>query len=283
VSKGRESSDVEGRGTRLRAFVLMLAGLAAADIRAQEGRVPDLVTDRPDQTESSVVIPPRTVQVEAGVLRTGDAEGGERTDVTAAPGTLVRYGLLSRLELRLAWTGWIEEESRGASGQSRVTGTADPELGFKVALTPARGGRPELALLAHVSLPLGGNAVGSPRADPSVRLLATHTLSERVGLGWNLGWEAASSEGAMGEVETRGRFVYTTSLGFDLAERWGAFFEIFGDLPASDPAPAAHSLDGGVTFLVAPRVQLDLAAGVGLDRDAPDRFVGFGVSFRLPR
>ena len=139
-----------------------------------------------------------------------------------------------------------------------------------------------MALLAHVSLPLGGETVASPRADPSVRLSAAHTLSDRVGLGWNLGWEATSYRDTLGGVHTRTRFVYTASFGIELAERSGAFIEIFGDLPANDPAPAVHSLDGGVTFLIAPRVQLDLAAGFGLDADAPDRFVGFGISFRVP-
>ncbi len=266
-----------------RASLLIMAGLVAAHAGAAELSGPDLVTDRPDQTESPVVVPVGTVQAEIGALFSVDDQGGTRTRTVEAPGTLARYGLHPRLELRLAWAGWIEDESRGAGGRSRVSEAADPELGVKVSLSSARGARPEMALLAHVSLPLGGGTVGSPRADPSVRLSAAHTFSDRVGLGWNLGWEAASYRDTIGEVHTRTRFVYTASLGVELAERCGAFIELFGDLPASDPAPAAHSLDGGVTFLLAPRVQLDLAAGFGLDADAPDRFAGFGVSFRLPR
>ena len=58
---------------------------------------------------------------------------------------------------------------------------------------------------------------------------------------------------------------------------------VFGDFPASDPEPATHSVDGGLTYLPHPRVQLDLAVGAGIDDDAPDWFAGVGVSFRVPR
>jgi hypothetical protein len=136
----------------------------------------------------------------------------------------------------------------------------------------------DVGLIAHLSLPLGDEEVGSPRADPSLRLAASADLAERVGIGWNLGWEASSTEGS-----TLARWVYTAALAFELSEAWGCFVEVFGDLPASDPSPAAHSVDGGVTYLVRPSLQLDLAAGLGLSREAPDRFVALGLSVRFPR
>lgn len=263
------------------AFVAMLAAINVAPVAADDA---ELVTDRPDQTESALVVPAGTLQVELGGLLTVDDSAGERLEIVEGPGTLVRWGLSSRWELRLAWSGEIDAELRQAGGRERFSGTGDPELGAKVELAALDRGAPlDLALLAHVTLPAGDAEVGAPRADPSVRLLGAHELGERIGLGWNAGYETASFEDAAGRVHTLGRFVYTAALGFDLAPRWGAFVELFGDLPASDPAPAAHSLDGGLTFAVAPRFQLDLAAGVGLDDDAPDRFVGVGLSFRVPR
>jgi hypothetical protein len=231
--------------------------------------VPEIDTDRPDQTESSALVPPSTFQLEAGAVGSHDQD----VDTLEAPGTLLRYGLLPRLELRLAWGGLVRQEA----GPSSDTGTADAELGAKVGLAP------DLALIAHLSLPVGDEEVGSPRADPAIRVTASHTLTERLGLGWNAGWEAASSTDDAGGTHTLSRWVYTAALGVELGEAWGAFVEVFGDVGASDPGPPAHSLDGGVTYLLRPRVQLDLSAGVGLSDAAPDRFVGLGVSFRLPR
>ncbi len=223
----------------------------------------ELVTDRPDQTESARVVPTRTVQVETGVTveRDGDIE------VLGVPGTLVRYGVSPRLELRLAWPGWVSVDT----GSQDVDGLADPEIGMKLSLSRKR----ELALLAHVSLPAGNEEVGSPDPTLAARVSAAHALTAKVGFGWNLGIETGAQRLA--------RWIYTATVGFALSDTWGAFVEAFGDLPASDPAPAAHSFDGGVTWLLRPNLQLDLAVGVGLNGVAPDRFATAGFSLRLPR
>ena len=40
-------------------------------------------------------------------------------------------------------------------------------------------------------------------------------------------------------------------------------------------------IDGGFTWLVLPKLQLDLFVGAGLTNVAPDVFGGAGVSFKL--
>jgi hypothetical protein len=274
--------------TRSQALLLVLA-LARPASAASEAAVPaELVTDRPDQTESALVVPPGALQVELGAGLERDRVGGVESERREAPGALVRFGLAERLELRLAWPGAIESETTTRSGQGwrreTVRGAGDPEVGAKLAwLSTARGDRLDLALLGHVTLPVGDPGLGSPRADPALRLCASLPLGDRAGLGWNLGWAAGSAENPSGASTTLARWIYSAAAGLDLSPRWGAFVELFGDLPASDPEPAAHAFDAGVTFLVSPRLQLDLAAGFGLSEAAPDRFVGFGVSFRVPR
>jgi hypothetical protein len=264
--------------------LLFLSPFAEAPVRGQEPEPAELVTDRPDQTESAVVVPVGAFQAELGATFGRDDDGLVRVDSLEVPGVLLRYGLLRNFELRVAWAGWIELENRFDGGRDRVDGAADPEIGAKLVLLSAADGAPlDLALLGHLTLPAGADDFNSPRADPSLRLNGAHDLSSGIGLGWNVGYEAASFEDARGDVHTLGRWIYTVAAGFDLADEWGAFVELFGDFPASDPEPAAHSLDAGVTWLVAPRVQLDFAAGVGLNDAAPDWFVGAGVSFRVPR
>ncbi|HEX5044689.1 MAG TPA: transporter [Candidatus Polarisedimenticolaceae bacterium] len=241
--------------------------LMALPAAAQEA----LVTDRPDQTESAVVVPRHAVQVETGAI----VERDDEVEVLGLPGTLVRYGLSPRLELRLAWPGWVRVES----GSDAVDGLADPEIGMKLALSSKR----ELALLAHLSLPAGDEDVGAPDPAPAVRLSAAHDLGERVGFGWNLGVETGTQQVDDGSTRLLARWIYTASLGYAPSDAWGTFVEVFGDLPASDPAPAAHSLDGGVTWLLRSNLQLDLAAGIGLTDGAPDRFATAGLSLRFPR
>jgi hypothetical protein len=261
---------------------LIVAAAVGAPGGAQD--LPDLVTDRPDQTESAVVLPAGAFQGELGASFGHDERDGVTSEAFEIPGTLLRYGLSPRFELRLAWPGEIELEERGEGLRRSLRGAADPELGFKASmLSTDRGDGFDLALLVHTTLPVGSEEIGSPRSDPSLRLLVAHELSERVALGWNVGLESSSLEDDARVRHTLSRFVYTGSLGISLAERWGTFVELYGDLPASDSAPAAHSFDAGVTFLATPALQLDFAAGVGLNEAAPDWFVGVGLSYRRLR
>ena len=64
-------------------------------------------------------------------------------------------------------------------------------------------------------------------------------------------------------------------------ERWGAYVELFGEIPANATGRPRNSFDAGVTYLLHPKLQLDTAAGFGLSEDADDWFVGIGVSVRF--
>jgi hypothetical protein len=248
--------------------------------------VAELVTDRPDQTESAVVVPRGTFQIELGVGYAEEAAGPADEETLELPGTLLRWGATERLEFRLAWAGHVDVRSGGPAAVDGISGLADPELGAKLSLLSLeRGDAMDFALLAHVSVPVGDEAIGSPRADPSLRLNGAHAIGERAALGWNVGYEARSFEDPSGEGHTLGRYIYTAAFGFDVGSggRWAGFVELFGDLRASDPAPDRHSIDGGLVFLVTPRMQVDFYLGAGLVAEAPDFFAGAGLSFRIPR
>jgi hypothetical protein len=243
----------------------------------------ELVTDRPDRTESSVVVPAGTVQLEAGWARTEDREAGAEAVLTEVPATLVRIGMHPRWELRIGWAGLVSEVVRTAgASRSEVDGTGDGELGAKIHLLPEAGWRPEMALLVATTLPIGDDKLSGDAFDPSLRLSCAHTLSDRVGLGYNLGI-AWSTEGVAPERHRLSDLLYTVAVGFELSERWGAFTELFGEVAGSGATSPRHSVDGGVTYLLRPRVQLDLAAGLGLSEAAADWFVGAGLSIRGPR
>lgn len=263
---------------------LSTAALAAGPLAAQDTPPGELVTDRPDRTESAAVVAPGYVQVETGVLFTRDEEGAAEVEVVEGPGTLVRIGLGGRTELRLGWDGWVRQEvSLAGGGDVTVDGAGDAELGAKVRLRDEAGRLPEAALLVGVSLPLGDEELTSDRYDPSILLSLAHTLSERLALGYNAGVAWSSAPGEAGAVETSSHIVWSAALGLGLTERLGAFAELFGEEPIDAPGSSAVSADGGFTWLVRPNLQLDLFAGAGLTDEAPDWFVGTGISIRWPR
>jgi hypothetical protein len=254
----------------------VLGAAAAAD-------EPELITDRPDQTESSAVVPPGRVQVEAGWIFAREDEGGVETDAQEGPATLARIGLADPVELRLGWAGFVSEEVETGGATADVDGPGDTGIGVKLDLWDEEGRRPDLALIAGVSLPTGDSEVTSDRVDPAFRFSASHTLGERVGLGYNLGLAWSTEADAAGERDTVSSFVYTAAMGFAVADRVGAFVELFGGLGGSAGGCPRHSLDGGFTWLVRDNVQLDASAGFGLSDAADDVFVGLGVSARFPR
>ena len=155
------------------------------------------------------------------------------------------------------------------------------EIGAKFYVREEQGWTPEVALLGGTSLPVGGEEFSSGRADPTFRVCLSHTLSDRVSFGYNLG---ASWESNLEASSDRfSLFNYTAALGIGLSEQAGMFLELFGDIPIDVDDVAAHSFDGGITYLLRDNVQLDAAGGVGISNGADDWFVGLGISLRFPR
>ncbi len=264
------------------ALLLSIVLPAAGDPQASDAEPAELITDRPDQTESSVTVPRGSFQLEVGWAFTREDEDGVRLETHEVPASLLRIGLSKKVELRIGWTGYVDAEARFGDLRASFDGAGDAELGAKIHLAQERGRRPEIALLVGTSVPVGDEEFSSDRFDPNLRLALAHTLSERVDLGYNLGLAFESGPGEDGDVHTLSSAFYTVALGFGLDEKWGAFVELYGDVPASASGDPAHSFDGGFTYLVRDNVQFDFAAGIGLSDAADDWFVGLGVSMRFP-
>jgi hypothetical protein len=261
------------------AIAMGLLVAAAIPLAADE---PELVTDRPDQTESTAIVPAGRTQVELGATYFRDDDDGLRQEVLEVPGTLVRIGLGERFELRLGWEGWLEEEASLGALSATEDGFGDAEIGAKFRLRQGGGPSPAIALIAATSVPAGEESFSTERFDPSARFSLSHDLAGGIGLGYNLGVETASRRRDHGH-STLATAIYTLAAGFPAGERWGLFAEVFGEVPMSEEGNPAHVVDGGVTYLLRPNLQLDLAAGAALSDDASDWFTGVGVSFRLPR
>ena len=270
VAVPRFAASLAGVARRCRvARALLLGAAVLAGTGGASAQAPELVTDRPDKTESAGVVPRGLLQVETGYLFAREGS----VDSHAAPGTLFRIGLGGRTELRLGHAGVMGTEGGRGAG--------DSELGAKVNLIPrAAGWQPELALLGGLSLPTGDRRFSSGGADPSFLVAFAHELAPRLSLGYNAGaaWESSADH------PDRDAFVlYSLALGVGLTDRLGAFFEVFGDRQVTGPIATSVSADSGLTFLLTEVIQLDVSVGRGLRGPADDLFVGTGLSLRLPR
>lgn len=247
----------------------------------------EMSTDRPDQTESSWVVPKGVVQIETGCSIVNDtptqAPNAGVTSLTLQninlASTLVRVGLLERLEFRLE-TGYVVEKSEGKQvvGQTEEAFSASLKgmdalaVGVKIGIAEEEGLFPETSLILHTTLPVGSEDFRPKYVVPDFRFTLSHSLSESVSLGYNVGAE-------WGDAGNPPSGIYTLVVGSNLAESVGGFLEMFGTL--SPESPPQHTFDGGLTWGPHQNLQLDASAGIGLTEVAEDFFISAGVSFRF--
>lgn len=262
----------------------LLAGLAGLLAFSFATAAEPLVTDRPDQTESAVVIPQGTVQIETGLSWSREEDQGPyEIQLLSIPSTLVRVGLSERLELRVGTDGWLRQQ-QNQLGFDDIEGLSDASLGVKLELADEQRGRPQIALLASTTLPIGDREFSSERADPSVIFSFSHDVSQTIGVGYNAGLETTTQADALGEKDTLTQALFTLASGFSLNDKTGVFVELFGTAPMnSGQGGTALAFDGGVTWLLHERLQLDASLGIGLNDAAENVFFGLGVSWRTPQ
>lgn len=266
---------------RNRALFIVLVSYAFVSSTCLAAELPELVTDRPDQTESSTTVPYESIQIETGWTHSERNDDDLETDVF--PETLLRYGLAEKLELRFIYAGYVwENDVSTDAGAQDNEGSGDLAVGFKLKLWDEEDWLPEAAFMSHLTMPAGKAPFSSERYDPDYRLAFAHTLSERLSLAYNLGQVWSTEQDDAGDRDTRHQFQYTAALGIGLNDELGCFVEFFGDIPTGDSDGPANYFDGGFTYLVKDNLQLDVSSGVGLSDNADDWFVGAGFSIRSP-
>jgi len=237
-------------------LIPMLAGVAS--LRSQPAPI---ATDRPAITNSSVVVPSGSLQIENGV-QTTTARGQRTFD---APESLVVFGLTDSTELRFT----VPDYNYSALG----SGFGDLNLGVKQQLGHTGSGF-DAALIVFLSFPTGANAESSHGYDPGLQLPWSQKVSEN--------WTAAGMLSLYWPTQsgTRNLTGESTFL-FDrqLTGSWDAFVEYAGDF--SQGGGPRHLLHFGTAYKLAPLQQLDFHVGVGLSRAAVDHFIGVGYSFRF--
>lgn len=238
--------------------------------------VEPLVTDRPDQTESSVTVPHKSLQIETGIVFENFSTNNSTLQNWGLGSTLFRYGLLSNLELRLSSSYQLTQFEISEAGSDTVQQGLGPiSTGIKVFIVEENGIWPEVSLLADITLNRFANLDYRPTYNYSTfKIAASHTLSDQLGLGYNLGY-------AYNGEDPKGFFVYSLVLGISLTNKLGAYIEGYGNFdPGAQPQ---HRLDGGLTYLVKHNLQLDLSGGFGPEQDEINMwFASLGFSWRIP-
>lgn len=251
------------------AAILIFSIALPATAQEHEPEVGPLITDRPDFTESTAAVP--RLQLESGYTY---ARAGETEEHTIGE-LLLRVPVARRVEFRLGINSFALSRAPG----SDASGLEDASMGVKVNLA---GGserfdllQPSVGVIAETTLPTGDDAFGESDFQPGATLAVAWDLSDRVGLGSNLGYTYASEGG-----DRFGEFSGSIALGYGLTERLGSYIEAFGFMPSDEHGPNTSFVNGGLTYLLSDDVQLDMRTGIGLNAVDSSYFVGIGLSRR---
>ena len=259
----------------LRFAVLLVAGLCAGREAAAQSSGP-IVTGRPSFTETPLVVAPKTVQFETGVLWGTEAAAGLTAKELSAPNLLLRLGVSDRLELRVGTQGVVRDRSGRPNAEWR-TSASNTDLGVKYQMAHQAGFGLDLAVLALVSMPTGGGT-SSGNADPTVQLAWGRTLGGASVTG-NFNWSAATTPDDERDRVLDG----SVSVSHALWGSWRAFEEAVVTTVDDSGAPSAWTGNAGITRLVGDNLQLDVHLGRGLNDAAQDWALGAGVSYRFRR
>lgn len=249
--------------TALRFYLVMLTVLFSSVTYAQT-----IVTDRPDQTEASSTVPKQSFQIESGLIAQFSGSGNSRARSFTAPTTLFRYGVIKCLELRLVSELALQHTGEGR-GSVRTFGINDLQVGLKVQLFRKDDNATEVALMSHLVVPSGSSGQSNGLFGTVNKLCISHGLSDRIGLGYNVGYNYLG--GRYGDL------TYSLSVAFGITDKLGIFLEPYGSW--NDFDTVTTNFDGGFTYLIKDNLQYDFSIGVGLDNRM--NFISTGISWNI--
>jgi hypothetical protein len=224
----------------------------------------EIATDRPDVTNSSLVVPTGSLQSENG-LNFSARDGGRFVDGT---NTRWRLGVAPCLELLVDLpTYFANVKAPGSSGFSN----AAPAIKWQVSPIP---GKVDVSLVFGVALPTGATEIAGRGAQPYLQMPWSWELQD----GWSLSGMLTEFF-RPAELTTRRITETTFVIEKKVTGKASLFVEYVGDYPEN--AGPSQLFNSGAVYRLTPTQQVDFHVAFGLNHNAPSYIVGVGYSFRF--
>ena len=267
------------RGMAMRTIMMFGAAVLAAGPATAQEKLREFCADRPGLGTPACTVDKGHLQVELGLGDwTLDKQADSRTDTILAGDVSLRYGIGDTTELRLGWTGYghVRVRDRATGVADRTSGMGDVTVGIKQNLAHPDGDGFSIALLPFATLPTGRNQVGAGDWGAGLLVPVTYALNRTFTLELTPEIDAAVDEDGNGRHLAYGGVV---GLQAKLGEKAG----IAAELQATrdrDPDQHATMTTAGLSFAYQPQgqSQFDIGVNAGLNHEAPDLEVYFGVS-----
>jgi outer membrane putative beta-barrel porin/alpha-amylase len=254
------------RSLRLAAlFSGTLAGIVSAAAAECTQPSSPIETDRPDVTNSSIVVPVGSLQNENGI----DTSRDHGANVINGTNSRWRLGIAPCLEVLVDLPTYVTVwRGDGPSGFGDIA----PAVKWQISPVP---GKFDLSLTAGAALPTGATAISGPGVQPYLQVPWSIDLGE--------GWAVTGMETNFFTPRSDAKSTYqsTVTIEKEIAERSFLFVEYVGSFPSN--GRNSQLLNSGGGYRIDDHHQIDFHVGVGLDRNAPNYIFGVGYSFRIDR
>jgi Putative MetA-pathway of phenol degradation len=244
----------------------------------------ELVTDRPDKTESPYTVDAGHYQLEMDLVSYSDDKHNRLPNATeveswTVPSINLKAGLLNNLDAQLILLPYnkVRVHERATGLVTRQHGFGDVTARLKYNLWGNDEGKTALGLLPFVKLPTSYDGLGNNSVEGGLIIPLALSLPGDFGLG------------AMTEVDAirdsfgggyHPEFINSITLGHDLFGNLGGYVEFFSLVSAESRSPWIGTFDVGLTYGIGKNIQLDCGVNIGLTRSADDVNPFLGISFR---
>ena len=213
-----------------------------------------IISDRPSQTDSPLVIDKGYIQIETGI---------SVEEIQSDINSLVRIGVFDGFELRINSNYIINDE---ISFQKKSSFN-DFEIGSKFRILENDEKNTNIGFLTYLSIPTAPEVFSYNEYGFLNKLLFSHNLTYDSEIAYNIGYNKFSNYD--------GLFTYSLIYGKSLGS-FSTFFELFGNSSSNN---SNLNFDSGLTYIIDNDRQFDLSIGKGLNNDL--FFVNLGFSFRI--
>jgi len=147
-------------------------------------------------------------------------------------------------------------------------GFSDLEFGVKFQILNNIDKNTQIAFLSHIVVPTGKKKLTTNSTGFINKLAISHSLSPKIGLGYNIGHSFVEKENSL---------TYSLALGYSISNTIGVYIEPYGSW--AEQSQFENNFNTGFTFLINPNFQLDVSYGTGLNNKM--NYFSTGFSWKI--
>jgi hypothetical protein len=244
------------------ATLLLLFG--SINLSGQETGTSPISTDRPSIGTGTDLVPVGAIQLESGISWNRD----QAATTFDGPESFLRIGMSNRIELQttlpnMHWTGELQQIE-----------SEDVSIGAKFKIGSENWSWP-VSVAGAVSLPTGSKELTSGGVDPFAVLTTQHNLAHGLQFSNTLDIASVSTEGAGRSMSMQ----IATDMGWCVTQKSCLYLESAPFIGTAQNA-SGFTADGGMTWRIAPLLQLDWRVGATVQGNDRTTFASIGYSMR---